>query len=147
MQDENYSQEFGEYIKKRLSHYPIEYHDKQGILTLIIAEKDLYNVLSFLQHDTHCRFERLENIYVAAYESLKKKTVLRYVLQNMQKQISILLETAVVDSVRSVTEIFKSAHWLEREIWEKHNILFEGHKDLRRLYIDINGDFFTKSNC
>ena len=39
-------------------------------------------------------------------------------------------------SVPSLTEIYKSAGWYERETWDMYGILFEGNHDLRRILTD-----------
>lgn len=134
MENQKYPTEFGEYIKKRLSHYNIECSIEAGRLLLQASVKDVYNVISFLQHDTHCQFERLENIF--SMQEAKGERFLCYVLHSMEKKFSMIVKVKVLRSVRSVAEIYKSAHWLEREIWERHDVLFEEHKDLRRLFLE-----------
>lgn len=136
MQSENYLSEFGEYIKKRLSHYPIVSSIENGLLLIQANAADLYNIISFLQHDTYCQFERLENLFPFKKANDNAQLTLYYVLNNMEKKISVIVKVAVAQKVRSITEVYKSAHWLEREIWEKHNVLFEGHKDLRHLFLE-----------
>ena len=136
MQSENYLSEFGEYIKKRLSHYQITSSTENGLLVIQVNAADLYNIISFLQHDTYCQFERLENLFSFKKGRDAGKLALHYILNNMEKKISVMVKVTVTQSVRSITEIYKSAHWLEREIWEKHQVLFEGHKDLRRLFLE-----------
>jgi len=44
--------------------------------------------------------------------------------------------------VNSATQIYSSANWLEREIWDFFGIFFYNHKDLRRILTDYGFDGF-----
>jgi len=51
-------------------------------------------------------------------------------------RIRIIINVTVFDKVKTVTQIFASSCWLEREIWDLFGIYFEEHPDLRRILTD-----------
>ena len=38
-------------------------------------------------------------------------------------------------SIASAVELYPSANWMEREVWDLYGIHFEGHPDLRRILL------------
>ncbi len=52
------------------------------------------------------------------------------------QRIRVKLAAGEETPVPSVTEVFNSANWLEREAWDMYGIYFSGHPDLRRLLTD-----------
>ena len=106
------------------------------VLCLQVSSRDVYNILSFLQHDTHSRFERLENIIFMRnqQEGENEKNTVLYVLSSLEKKVSLHIKTDVQREVRSVTDIYKSAGWLERAVWEESGVLFLDHRDMRHLF-------------
>jgi len=46
------------------------------------------------------------------------------------------MQTNELIGVPSITNIYKCACWMEREVWDMNGIFFENHPDLRRLLTD-----------
>ena len=55
---------------------------------------------------------------------------------NMRLRLRVYTGTANPPIVRSVVDIWNSANWFEREVFDLYGILFEGHPDLRRILTD-----------
>jgi NADH/F420H2 dehydrogenase subunit C len=64
--------------------------------------------------------------------------VVVYQLFSFQNKDRIRLKVRVKDgaSVPTVTVLWKSANWLEREVWDLYGVNFEGHPNMRRIMMD-----------
>jgi NADH-quinone oxidoreductase subunit C len=58
------------------------------------------------------------------------------------KRISVNVNINENDKVQSVTKIYPSANWMEREVFDMYGIKFKDHPDLRRILTDYNFEGF-----
>ena len=70
--------------------------------------------------------------------SRRNRYSLTYVVLSIkhQSRIYVRVYTDGASSVPSIFNIFNSANWLEREIWDMFGVPFSGHPDLRRILTD-----------
>ena len=131
------SEKLGDYIAKRLSGYTLVISPLQEDLIIEVKARSLYNVLSFLQHDTYCQFEQLVDLVALDNPDQEKRFELVYILQSLKNNKRIHITTRVNSDIFSVSEIYRSASWLEREVWEMFGVVFKNNRDLRKLLTDI----------
>jgi NADH:ubiquinone oxidoreductase subunit C len=124
--------QLGEYLVKRLSHYPLHYTVGRGELELTTDSQSLHNVLSFLQIDTHSACEQLMDLCAIPFE---RGYALVYNVLSLDHNHRIRLVAEASNIMPSVSNIYKNAAWFEREIWDMYGILFSGHEDLRRVLL------------
>jgi NADH-quinone oxidoreductase subunit C len=107
-------------------------------LILTIAREAVVAVLSFLRDDPHCQFKMLVDITAVDFPSRPERFEVVYNLLSLvhNRRIRVKVVTNETVPVPSVTAIFKSAGWYEREVWDMFGIAFSGHPDLRRILTD-----------
>jgi NADH dehydrogenase (ubiquinone) Fe-S protein 3 len=107
-------------------------------LTVIVNSKYINKVLSFLKNDSNSLFNVLIDITAVDYPENDKRFEVFYFLLSLSYNTRIRVKTHVNEMfpLESVTNIFSSANWSEREVWDMFGIYFKGHPDLRRLLTD-----------
>ena len=95
-------------------------------------------VLEFLQGHTNCQYKVLTAISGTDYPEKLDRFELSYELLSLKYNSRLRIKTYVneVGSIESVTSIFNSANWWEREIWDMFGVFFSNHPDLRRILTD-----------
>ena len=105
---------------------------------------DLIDVLVFLKNNTSTRFRQLIDITAVDYPEENERFKLVYLLLSHEFNSRIILTYSINESevVPSITEIFPSANWMEREVFDMYGIKFKDHPDLRRILTDYNFEGF-----
>ena len=107
-------------------------------LLLEINEKDLIEVIQFLKSNENCKFKQLIDIAGVDFPQEEKRFKLVYLFlsheHNNRVKLSINFETNQI--IQSITKIFPSANWMEREVFDMYGIKFKNHPDLRRILTD-----------
>ena len=101
---------------------------------------ELINTIQFLKSKDECKFRQLIDIVGVDYPGEDKRFKLIYLFlsheNNIRIKLSINFETA--QKIPSITKIFPSANWMEREVFDMYGINFKNHPDLRRILTDYN---------
>tara|TARA_B100000965_G_C19426719_1_gene684608 strand:- start:34 stop:654 length:621 start_codon:yes stop_codon:yes gene_type:complete len=107
-------------------------------LLLEINDKDLIDVIQFLKSNDKCKFRQLIDIAGVDYPDDEKRFHLIYLLlsHEFNLRIKILMQIDENQTVDSITKIFPSANWMEREVFDMYGIKFKNHPDLRRILTD-----------
>ncbi len=109
---------------------------------LLIETKieELINVITFLKSNDKCKFRQLIDIAGVDFPEEEKRFKLIYLLlsheNNLRIKISINFE--ISEQIPSITKIFPSANWMEREVFDMYGVKFKNHPDLRRILTDYN---------
>ena len=109
-----------------------------GELTLTAQAADIVPVLRFLRDDQRCLFWCLIDITAVDWPSRERRFDVVYHLLSPKHnaRIRIKIETDEATPVTSVIEVFPSADWYEREIYDLYGVVFAGHPDMRRILTD-----------
>jgi|TARA_B110001454_G_scaffold214056_1_gene233267 NADH-quinone oxidoreductase subunit C len=113
---------------------------KFGQLYIYINIEDLVSTILFLKANDKCRFRQLIDITAVDYPGQEKRFKIVYLLLSHEKNLRILINSNPEDSLElpSITKIFPSANWMEREVFDMYGISFKDHPDLRRILTDYD---------
>ena len=107
-------------------------------LLIEINENDLVDVIQFLKANENCKFKQLIDIAGVDYPDEEKRFKLIYLFLSHEHnhRIKILVHLEANQVINSITKIFPSANWMEREVFDMYGIKFKNHPDLRRILTD-----------
>ena len=113
---------------------------KHNHIYININESDLSEVIMFLKSNKEVKFRQLIEITAVDYPEKDKRFKLVYLLLSHEYNLRILIEFYIKENevVSSLTSIFPSANWMEREVFDMYGITFKNHPDLRRILTDYN---------
>ena len=111
-------------------------------LVAIVEKEDIAKLLVFLRDDVNCQFKQLMDICGVDYPERPQRFEVVYNLLSLVHNNRVTVKVMLDDnsSIPSVSKIFSSADWWEREIWDLFGIFFSGHPDLRRILTDYGFD-------
>ena len=107
---------------------------------LLIETKieNLIDVIQFLKSNDNCKFRQLIDVVGVDFPQNDKRFELIYLMlsheNNLRIKVSIHFE--IDKKIPSITKIFPSANWMEREVFDMYGIVFINHPDLRRILTD-----------
>ena len=107
-------------------------------LFIEVSVEDLISTIQFLKSNDHCKFRQLIDIAGVDYPQEEKRFQLVYLLLSHEKNLRIKLSIKIDPKTKipSITKIFPSANWMEREVFDMYGVNFINHPDLRRILTD-----------
>ena len=107
-------------------------------LLIEVKENEIIDIVQFLKSNENCKFKQLVDIAGVDYPENEKRFELIYLLLSHEKnlRIKILIKFQIKQMISSLTKIFPSSNWMEREVFDMYGIKFKNHPDLRRILTD-----------
>ena len=118
----------------------INYYNNDKYLGLNVNKSELCSIIKFLKDNEHLLFDQLIDITAIDYPSRELRFDIIYILISLTLNQRIILKSPVNenDNLDTVSHIFRSANWYERECYDLFGIKFLNHPDLRRIMTDYN---------
>ena len=117
-----------------------ESKEENGELLINVELPNIYSTILFLKTDSKCKFRQLIDILAVDFPGEEDRFKIYYLLLSHENNIRIKIVSQIqIDSkVPSITKIYPSANWMEREVFDMYGIKFKNHPDLRRILTDYN---------
>ena len=117
-----------------------ESKEENGELLINVDLANIYSTILFLKTDSKCKFRQLIDILAVDFPGEEDRFKIYYLLLSHENNIRIKIVSQIqIDSkVSSITKIYPSANWMEREVSDMYGIKFKNHPDLRRILTDYN---------
>jgi NADH-quinone oxidoreductase subunit C len=130
--------DLGDYLEAAIGDDLLALEIAHDQLNLVIRRDAVVKVLTLLRNDQNCQFKQLVDITAVDYPDQAERFEVVYNLLSLKlnQRVRVKLTTDERNPVASVTGVFSSAIWLEREVWDMFGIFFSNHPDLRRILTD-----------
>ncbi len=132
-------------LRERFGDAVLETVYERKELSFRLGARDLPAVLEFLKtgHDFNALNDMIGLDRLAPPGEGRKRFEILYQLYRFSdhRRARVVVEVGLSESVPSIVSLYGSADWAEREIFDMFGIRFEGHPDLRRIYLaeDFSG--------
>ena len=125
-------------INSQLNTKIIETHINHNQLYVQINKDDLVDVSLFIKTNNETKFRQLIDITVVDYpENTKRfKVVYLFLSHEFNQRIILYYNINENEVISSLTNVFPSANWMEREVFDMYGVSFKDHPDLRRILTD-----------
>lgn len=144
-------------LKTQFSQYIIDAYDSTDDFPCVkVAPGDIVAFCSALKHDTELKFNFLCDICGVDYFPETPRFIVVYHLYSISTKYRIRIKCTLAEDeeIPSVTSVWRTANWHERENFDMYGIVFSQHPDLRRIYMwdDFEGfpqrkDFPLRGYC
>ena len=127
-------------INSELTSKIIRSEIKHNQILITIDENNLIEVLLFLKTNAVTKFRQLIEVTAVDYPEKEQRFRMVYLLLSHENNSRIVIDYYIKEKkiVPSITNIFPSANWMEREVFDMYGIEFKDHPDLRRILTDYN---------
>ena len=111
-------------------------------LFIDVDVEDVISTILFLKTNEKCKFKQLIDITAVDYPQREKRFKIIYLLLSHENNLRIVININIDEEINvpSITKIFPSANWMEREVFDMYGISFKDHPDLRRILTDYGFD-------
>ena len=110
----------------------------RGESTLVVQTGKIKDICKFLRDDDTLRFDSLRDLCGVDYFRPNDRYEVVYNIFSIPHQFRLRVKVRVSEAdlhVPTVTDVWKTAEWHERETFDMFGIVFDGHPDLRRMYM------------
>jgi NADH-quinone oxidoreductase subunit C len=116
----------------------ISSNEHRAELSVSVPREHLVEVVRFLRDEPDLRFNMLKDVCAVDWNRRKQRFEMIYNLWSIDHNYRLRVKCFVEEKephVDSLTGLYKSADWYERETYDMHGIIFDNHPDLRRMYM------------
>jgi len=123
----SFKSQFGSGIREAVTYVGQPY--------MVVDASIVHDVLQLLRDDE--QFDYLVDCTAVHYPKREQQFDLVWILYSFPRNERIRVKTMIKDgdSVPTVTDLWQTANWLEREVFDMFGIRFEGHPELKRILL------------
>jgi len=125
-------------IEEKFPQAVLDSHAQHGDETLILRKEAILDAARLLKEDPELQFNFLMDITAVDYlgRHPRFEIVYHFLSLPFSRRLRIKLQSDdLYPTVKSLTPLWKTANWLERECFDLYGIRFEGHPNLTRIML------------
>ena len=123
-------------LAERLRQRFVEVLDARGEVTVTVTPDQLLAALQYLRDEEDLSFRFLSDLTATDWPGAQPRFWLAYQLRSLEHHHWVRLKVGLPaddPTVPSVTALFPTANWHEREVFDFFGVIFQAHPDLRRI--------------
>lgn len=124
-------------LKSKFPSEVVEVVEFRGDTTVVVKPQRIKDICRFLRDDPTVSFKYLSMVGGLDYSPASPRFAVVYALYSHQNHdrltLKVYLESDTAPSIDSVTSVWSTADWHEREAFDLFGIKFRGHPDLKRI--------------
>ncbi|TSA28909.1 MAG: NADH-quinone oxidoreductase subunit C [Ignavibacteriales bacterium] len=127
-----------EKIKEKFGESVEEVSDFRDDLCITIKKDQIVNLGKYLKEDPDLQFIMCKDVTAIDWATRKKRFTTVYHIYSFKLNYALRLKSNIDDNpptIETVSFVWQSANWYERETWDMYGIKFINHPDLRRMYM------------
>tara|TARA_Y100000590_G_scaffold441587_1_gene568558 strand:+ start:522 stop:1130 length:609 start_codon:yes stop_codon:yes gene_type:complete len=115
-------------------------HNNDKFIIIDLEHNKIYSLIKFLKENNKLQVNQLIDITAIDYPSDQLRFQMIYIFLSLTLNQRFLIKSSIKEgqAIKSITSLFKSANWYERECYDLFGIEFFDHPDLRRIMTDYN---------
>ena len=125
-------------VKEKFGAALEEISDFRDDICLAIKSGEIVALGKFLKEDPDLQFVMCKDITAIDWATRKKRFTAVYHIYSFKLNYTLRIKANIDDNppaIESVTSVWRSADWYERETFDMYGIKFINHPDLRRMYM------------
>jgi NADH-quinone oxidoreductase subunit C len=132
-------------LRSKFPQAILEVSDFRGDLTFLVDKNSIVDICKFLKEDEELSFDLLVDLCGVDRAKRKDRFEVVYHITSLKNKYRIRLKVRVDEKdcvVDSVTSVYPTANWHERETYDMFGITFKNHPDLRRMYMPEEFEYY-----
>jgi NADH-quinone oxidoreductase subunit C len=132
-------------LKDKFGSVNFEFSEFRDELTVLFDKKNVVEVCRFLKDDNELQFKLCEDVTAIDWARSKNRFTVVYHIYSIKNGFRLALKADVDESgcsIDSVSSVWKTANWEERETYDMYGIIFNNHPDLRRMYMPEEFEYY-----
>jgi len=132
-------------LKENLPGIQFTTVEYRGEISLILNKKDIVKFCRFLKEDSDLAFNFCEDVTAIDWARRNQRYTVVYHIFSMKNKFRLRLKCDVEEddcNIDSISSVWKTADWEERETYDMYGIHFNNHPDLRRMFMPEEFEFY-----
>lgn len=131
------SRSAGKFLKDKFPQAVLEIEEFRGETTVVVEATKLLEVMAFLKQNSELSYDMLIDQAGVDFPDRPLRFSLSYLLHSMKFNNRIRVKTGVAQGVAvdTVSSIWRSADWMERETAEMFGIVFKNHPNPKHILL------------
>ncbi len=125
-------------IKEKFGESVLEITEFRGDVSLSVTPNKIVEIAEFLKNDEDLQFVMCKDVTAIDWATRKNRFTIVYHVYSFKNNFNLRIKATISEDppvIDSVTSVWRSANWYERETYDMYGINFRNHPDLRRMYM------------